>query len=323
MDTPEPDPARSVAPTSSPVDLEARRVELVLPQVAELENVWQEALFVPYGDGQEELGLADDHGGQATPWGPEYGAPDADGIWWIVDTNKRRVARYAPGGDFLGEVAIPGETVALQFPFVLDGRLWAMGAPERGMLATEDSAERIPIPDDQQVRSWPYTDWTTVYSDDGERVHTATVTEGEVTWGRADALRMPDGREFLARVDLSDRSVLRVSLPDAVPDPLRLELAFTAADPAGEPVEAGVEYAADDEGRIHLLAYGGVPDGPQLAGYTWIEPDGTVAPVEPVRNPFSRSDPAGPSHLRTVPGTSDVALVFVDDDGLRVFVRSH
>lgn len=308
--------------TASP-SLQVRRVELLLPQAATLTDAWERHLLLPYGIATTELGVADTHGGSTPPWGPEYGAPAADGSWWILDTHKRRIARYDAEGRFLGAVEVPGEFMDLQFPFVLgDGWFFAAGAPELGVVADTKRAERIPIPQREQARAWSYSDWNTVYSDDGSRIHTLTIVDGIPVWGTADHFRTPAGNPFLVRVDPRDRSVVQVWLPEARPVPVRVDLAVSATDAAGTPVEAGVEVAADGAGRIHLLFYGGV-DGNQLAGYTSVTPDGEVAAIEPVRNPFSASDPGSPSHLRAVPGTSKVALTFVDVDGVHIFVRSN
>ena len=63
-------------------------------------------LFIPYGDGEEELGtaLGGDMGG--LDLGPEYGAQAPDGSWWILDAAKRRLAHYSETGEYLGAVAM-------------------------------------------------------------------------------------------------------------------------------------------------------------------------------------------------------------------------
>jgi len=85
-----------------------------------------------------------------------------------------------------------------------------------------------------------------------------------------------------------------------------------------------VEAATGEDGSLHLLLIG-VAEGDesvQLAGYLSISGDGAVGPVEAVRDPFSPSDPGSPAHLGVRPGSSDPWLMFVDEDGVRVFTRT-
>lgn len=329
-----PDPSPTTSPTATPTsddttpeadhEIEVRRRQLVLPVAGELPSEWRLQALLPYGQAEEELGVADDHGGAATPWGPEFGAPDRDGNWWLLDSNKRRIARYDADGHYLGQIPIPGRYVGVQLPFVLGADTFvAAGTPDNGLLTTDGVAVRFAVPRREQLRSWSYSDGTSVFSDDGRSIHTFTVVDGEPVWGVADSLLTPDGRPFGIRVDPGARGVIHVELPDAEPAPLRLEMAVLAAEPADTPVWPLIEFTADSNGRIHLLLIGHAEPGPQLAGYTTIEPDGRVAPLEVVRDPFGASDPGSPAHLRHVPGTEQVALMFVDDDGVRIYTRSY
>lgn len=294
----------------------------MLPVAAELPASWQLQALLPYGAAVHELGVADDHGGSTTAWGPEFGAPDRDGNWWLLDSNKQRIARFDAAGRYLDQIKIPGRTMGVQLPFILgDDTLVAAGS--RGLIARKDRVVRFAVPEGQQARSWSYSDGTSVFSDDGRTIHRFTVVDGEPLWHAADSLLTPDGRRFGIRADPATRNVIHIELPDAVPAPLRLELTVLAAEPADTAVWPLLEFVADVSGRIHLLLYGHAEPGPQLAGYTTIEPDGRVAPIEVVRDPFGASDPGSPAHLRHVPGTEQVALMFVDGDGVRIYTRSH
>lgn len=305
----------------SPTEAETHRLELVLPVAGELPPDWRLQALLPYGEAAHELGVADDHGGAATLRGPEFGAPDRDGNWWLLDSNKRRIARFDAAGRYLDQIPVPGPTMGVQMPFILGGdTLVATGS--RGLIARNERVVRYAAPEAQQLRSWTYSDGTSVYGDDGRSIHTFSVVDGEPVWGVADSLLTPDGRRFGIRVDPGARSVIHVELPDAAPAPVRLELAVLGAEPADTPVWPVIEFAADDAGRLHLLLYGHAEPGPQLAGYTTIEPDGRVAPIEVVRDSFGAGDPGSPAHLRHVPGTEQIALMFADGDGVRIYTRS-
>jgi hypothetical protein len=113
---------------------------------------------------------------------------------------------------------------------------------------------------------------------------------------------------------------LTVSLPDAS---VEHTLTFEAAEVGGSAF-LSLEVAAGEDGTLHLFIIG-FPERDeslQLAGYMTIAKDGTLGPLEPMRDPFTPADPGSPSHLGVQPATSTPWLMFIDEDGVRVFRRS-
>jgi hypothetical protein len=100
-------------------------------------------------------------------------------------------------------------------------------------------------------------------------------------------------------------------------------LTFEAGDVGGSAF-LSLEVAAGEDGTLHLfiLGFPERDESLQLAGYLTISSDGTLGPLEPVRDPFTPSDPGSPAHLGVRPGTSTPWLMFIDEDGVRVFRRS-
>jgi hypothetical protein len=273
-------------------------------------------MSVPYGPGEEQLGTADQE--RSPGWGPEYGAPSADGTWWILDLHKRRVARFDAQGVFLGAVPVPGRYMDVQFPFVLDER-WLVinGAPTPGVVADPQRARRVEIPEHERFVPWTHSDGHAVYGDDGTAVHVVTADgRGGLEFGRADSMRAGDGSRFLVRAE-EDHSTLTVDLLDR-PNPVRISLRMTGPDERR--IEPATEYAADASGTIHLLVVADL-DGTQLAGYLSITSDGQVNPIESVANPLTESAPGSPARLRVVPGTSEPAIVAAETDALVVRIR--
>ena len=58
-----------------------------------------------------------------------------------------------------------------------------------------------------------------------------------------------------------------------------------------------------------------------VGGYLSISPLGVVSEVEPVRDPFSPSDPGSPARLGVTPGTATPWLMMIDEDGVRIYTR--
>jgi hypothetical protein len=53
-----------------------------------------------------------------------------------------------------------------------------------------------------------------------------------------------------------------------------------------------------------------------------VGPTGVLSSLEPVRDPFTVSDPGSPSRLGVQPGTDQPWMMFIDEDGVRIFRRS-
>jgi len=86
---------------------------------------------------------------------------------------------------------------------------------------------------------------------------------------------------------------------------------------------AGIEVETGVDGTIFLLLYG-APESDEslgIGGFLGISPEGVVSELEPIRDPFSPSDPGSPAHLGVTPGTSNPWLMMVDEDGVRIYTR--
>ena len=99
---------------------------------------------------------------------------------------------------------------------------------------------------------------------------------------------------------------LRIDLPGTgVSRVLPVSTASGAKAHVGLQVRAG----ADDVLHVFMTGIGEDDESVQLVGYTSIDPDGAVAPVESMPNPFSPSDPGSPAQLVLAPGSSTPLLV--------------
>ena len=125
VDASEPGPVSAGASAAATPNLPVRDVELRLPAAGAFPPGWTRDFAVPYGAASDQLGVAPDHGGAATPWGPEFAAPGRDGTWWVLDVQKSRVARYGRTGGFLGETPIPRPNPDVRAPRILGDWLYA------------------------------------------------------------------------------------------------------------------------------------------------------------------------------------------------------
>jgi len=65
---------------------------------------WKRLAFIPFGRGEARLGHEVPPVHTDRPLMPPSFAVARDGSFWILDVVKRRIAHYAPGGSYLGEV---------------------------------------------------------------------------------------------------------------------------------------------------------------------------------------------------------------------------
>lgn len=275
---------------------------------------WEPLVSLPYGEADNELGLADTHGGANLPVGPEYLAPAADGTLWVLDVQKYRVARFESDGTYLGATQIPGKYAGVQLPFMLGDTFWASGSGSDGALVIDpEGAIRV-----GESPGWDHSDGTGVYDPTG----TSRLVPGRPpTTTGVDALLTPTGTPYRVK-DLSDGpGTLRVSLPDVRSD----TLIRVTSSLSGNPVEVlGYEFVADGADRLNFFVLGIDSTSPdvQLAGYFIVDAtSGEVSPMEPMSKPFSVSDPASPAHVRAVPDSDSVLLTFIGDDGVHVYKR--
>lgn len=300
---------------------------LLLPSASEFGPGWSEVLFIPYGNGEDELGTAPGGDMGSLDLGPDYGAQAPDGTWWILDVAKLRLAHYSERGEYLGAVLMKPEHLAqgkyfqFQLPHILDdGTLVAMrlgGEVSTLLLLEGDDTRLVTVPVGFGIR---IDDGTSLFGFGGEdqqptKVDPYTGTPETVEW-------------FLTRAGTRFRLEIRgdqltVDLPDAPEAPtLSFRLAY-AGDP-GVPAYGLVEAASGEDGTLFLYILGGTDSGVggQLAGFLSISPDGVVSPVEPTLDPFTDSDPGSPGHLGVRAGTNTPWIMIVDTDGVRVYSRA-
>lgn len=299
---------------------------LVLPPATEtMPETWQEDLFIPYGDTVETLGTSLGGDGEGIQIGPDYGAQGPDGTWWFLDTAKLRLVQFSGEGEFLKEAVLEEDLLSqgvyfqYQLPRVLDS----------GMLVANRLAGDITLllrARGEELDTVPVNRGFFPKVDDGNLLygfsagedstplevnpHTGTAIETE--W-----FRTRTGDRF--RIT-SSRGELRVELPDAEVD---LTIPVVAGEVGGNAFFS-VEAASGINGTLHLFLLGLAEDDEslQLAGYLTIASDGTVSSLEPMRDPFTSADPGSPSRLGVRPLSGDPWMMFIDEDGVRVFTRA-
>lgn len=299
---------------------------LIMPRALDtMPDTWVETFFIPYGDTPDTLGTYLGGDGEGVQFGPAYGAQGPDGTWWFLDVANFRLAHFSERGEYLDDLAVPEEMLVdgvyfqYSFPRVLDdGTVVASrlsGADTvmmrlRGSVFDEVamSIGFIPRADDGDL----------VYGHEWEtsRVIAANPLEGTTT--ETEWFRGRGGNRYRLAGGIDG---LRVELPDASP-PADVLIQFHAEGIGGD-VFLSIEVATGEDGSLHIFLLG-VPErdeNQQLAGYVIVSPDGVVGPIEPVRDPFSSADPSTPTRLGIRPGTSDPWLMFIDEDGVRVFNR--
>jgi hypothetical protein len=324
--TPTLTPIISGAPVSSPAeDLDpAPGVdELVVPVAADsIPAAWPEVFVIPYGPGDELLGTSQggDSGGTVN-YGPEYGAAGPDGTWWFLDAAKQRVARYDSDGTYLEQVKVTkalGRTgFAWSLPHALaDGTLVALrlAPPYSWLLRVRDG-----VADEVRVTglfSPVYDDGTLLYGSLGRGKY-AAVDPTDGSRERVTTFRTPSGARFFVGNGF-DNGRLRIELPDAgVSKFVPVRTASGALAHVGSQVVAG----ADGTIHVYLVGTGEDDESALLVGYTSVSPEGSVAQVEPLTDPFSGSDPGSAAQLVIAPGSSTPMLVYVLDDGVHVYAR--
>ena len=318
-------PPGDSAPSTVP-ELVKREVVLALPVVSQFGPEWTEQFVIRYGEADHQLGLSRSGDGTAPGrLGPEFGTQSPDGSWWFLDVAKARLAHYSTNGEYLGavllseEVLANGRYVPYQLPHTLgDGTLvlsW-MDVPSSKLLLVEDGSLRLV--DVEGMFSPFHHDGKLLYgfSEDGERIEVDPRT-GQ--WTVVEWFRAHGGSRF--RVQIRDDTGT-ISLPDASV-PLEIAVRVVDARDEGERVLAAVEHESGADGTLFFYMFGGsfMGGGDQLAGFFAIGPDGAITEIETTPHPYSSVSPASGAHLVVRPGTSVPSLVFVDDDGVRVYTR--
>lgn len=311
----------TATPTATPDGRDLDVDELVMPAaVPTMPAAWEERFVIGYGPGMKLLGTAPGGDSGSLDIGPEYGAPGPDGTWWFLDAAKRRIAHYDADGRYLDQVRISrkllvdGRYFQWQLPHVLaDGALVAARQTPEG---TALLRLREGVLDEIAVDGSFFPTY-----DDGQRLY------GFSRRGKLVAVDPSDG---------SMQAVRYLQTPSGVPfslkvgDQLRVEVAgiskvLPLRTSSGAPAHVGVQLRAGADGTLHLYLVGSGEDDEsvQLVGATQVSPDGKVAEVEALANPFSDSDPGSPAQLVMAPGSSNPMLVYVLTDGVHVYERSE
>ncbi len=304
-----------------------REITMALPAVGDLGPVWDELFAIPYGEATESLGTSPGGDGGTLNLGPEFGTQAHDGSWWFLDGAKKRLAHYSSEGSFLDAFDLPadflvrGELFQWQLPHALDdGVLVAsrLGFGDTTLLIFRDgSFSTETVAESANVK---IDDGAAVYglAKNGEAVRIEPSTGAVET---VDWFVTRGGTRFQLWVS---GNVMTLWLPDA-PVPNIYEFRFMFEPDPADGVFLGLEAAGGNDGAIYLYLLGGTDSGAggQLGGFLTVSAQGTVAPIEVTRGPDVHSDPGSPAHLGTNPVTGHPWLMFVDEDGVRVFVRAH
>lgn len=318
--TPSQDGGTPTTPTAPPDGRDLDVDELVVPAaVPTMPAAWEERFVIGYGSGMKLLGTSPGGDSGSLDVGPEYGAPGPDGTWWFLDAAKRRIAHYDAAGQYLDQVRISRK-------LLVDGRYFQWQLPH--VLA-----------DDSLVAARQTPQGTALLRlRDG--VLDEIAVDGSFAPTYDDGLRLYgfSGRGRLVVVDPSDgsmRSARHLRTPSGVPfslkvaDQVTIEVAGTSKvlpirTSSGAPAHVGVQVRAGADGTLHVYVIGSGEDDEsvQLVGATQVSPDGKVAEVEALVNPFSEADPGSPAQLVMAPGSSTPMLVYVLTDGVHVYERS-
>lgn len=310
----EPAPVTTDAPPEPVVDLGRIRLEPFVADDAPPPG-WTTAFTVPYGDSPDRLGTAPGGDDGSLDLGPEYAAPGPDGMWHVLDSAKRRIARFDASGDYLGETVIPrsvlvnGVFAPWQLPRVLDdGTFVAFRylGEETGVLTARRAGVSeivvpgtiLPVADDGQR----------ITGRDGSEVVALDLTDGRLE--PSPALIGRDGEAFDVR-RLRGGGLRFVRPAD------RVDVRIPVRDPDGHRVAAGIEVATGADGRTFVYLIGGDESG-GFGALATLDVLGRLLSVVPVPDPFSPSDPGSPARLVVAPGEGTPYLVQVLETGLVV-----
>jgi hypothetical protein len=292
---------------------------VVPPAAASMPGTWHQRFVIGYGPGKRLLGTSPGGDSGTLDIGPEYGAPGPDGSWWFLDAAKRRIAHYSSTGHYLGRVRIPrgllvgGRYFQWQLPHVLaDGSLVAARQAASGTyLLRLRGGVLDEIPVSGRAFFPTYDDGRRLYGFAGRALVAVDPRTGAAS--SVATLKTPSGSPFTVSVGRR----LTVTRPGGSAS-LRLVTA------SGARAHVGLQLRAGSDGVLHLFLTGLGEDDEtvQLVGETAVGRTGSIAPVEPLTNPFSEADPGSPAQLVMAPGSSTPMLVYVLTDGVHVYERT-
>ncbi|NOY54815.1 MAG: hypothetical protein GXP34_02395 [Actinobacteria bacterium] len=271
---------------------------------------WRDVLSIGYGDSEDQLGFD-----QLPGVGPEFAAVGPDGSWWVLDSQKHRVAVF--DGDGVLQQAFDVGRVSAWDPTVLDDGTFVAIA-----------FEQVVVIRGGQVRTLPLSEGFWLLTDDGKVIYGRTryplyphlsITElGASVVHGVEWLRTRGGVEF--RVDYNGETG-EVAVEFNGDPPVRVRLVpHLADDPNTRIGVAPVEVVSGQDNTVSVLLVGADNDG-NVAALASIAPDGTLTSVAPLPASYFDSvvDPSfGPTfgHLVVQPGTSTIFLVTTDMKGL-------
>ncbi|MGA8038505.1 MAG: hypothetical protein WCA93_00195 [Acidimicrobiia bacterium] len=295
---------------------------LLLYPFSELGPNWTET-FYPYGDTEDTMSTSPGGDNGSVDWGPDYGTQTPDGTWWFLDGANLRIAHFAADGTYLDQIPMPTDLLSqgiyfqYQLPQALDdGSIWMSGYGRPlvriadGTVSGSTIADSIP---------WTTTDGTYLYGfslDDGAM---ARLDPNNPPIETVDWFTTRSGTRY--RITVQGDEVL-VELPDG-PVPLTRTLQMRFSEDPNVVAHAGLEVDTGVDGSINIILYG-APESDETMGvgaFVTITADGVVGESEPIRDPFSPSDPGSPAHLGVTPKTSTPWLMMIDEDGVRVYTK--
>jgi hypothetical protein len=282
-------------------------VELFGPGVPASDR-WREVVTIHYGEAENQVGLD-----QLAGVGPEFGALAADGTWWILDSQKRRVAVFDSQGGLVQ--AFDTGRVAEQFPTVLDDGTFVAIAFERALTIG-----------DGRVETWQLADSFSPLVDDGSVLYgrssalypRLSVTDSGVSLvSGVEWLKTRGGVEF--RVDANDETGQVAVVFNGDP-PVRVRLVPYLADDPNTQIAVAPLYVVSGVDNTVSLVLVGADNGNNVAALVSITPDGTLDAAVPLPPGFF-FDSVEPlfGHLVVQPGTSSLYLVTTDKTGLHAY----
>jgi hypothetical protein len=269
---------------------------------------WSEVLTIRYGETEQWLGFD-----QLAGVGPEFGAVAPDGTWWILDTQKHRVAVFDSQGRFVR--AFDTGRVAGQFPTVLDDGTFVAIAFDQALTIG-----------DGRVETWQLADSFSPLVDDGSVLYgrssalypRLSVTDSGVSLvSGVEWLKTRGGVEF--RVDANDETGQVAVVFNGDP-PVRVRLVPYLADDPNTQIAVAPLYVVSGVDNTVSLVLVGADNGNNVAALVSITPDGTLDAAVPLPPGFF-FDSVEPlfGHLVVQPGTSSLYLVTTDKTGLHAY----
>jgi hypothetical protein len=297
-------PSTSTIPEPETHDL---AVTLTGPGVPASDS-WSEVLTIRYGDAEDQVGLD-----QLAGVGPEFAAVAPDGTWWVLDSQKDRVAVFDSQGRFVQ--AFDTRRVAGQFPTVLDDGVFVAIAFERALTIG-----------DGRVETWQLADSFSPLVDDGSVLYgrssalypRLSVTDSGVSLvSGVEWLKTRGGVEF--RVDANDETGQVAVVFNGDP-PVRVRLVPYLADDPNTQIAVAPLYVVSGVDNTVSLVLVGADNGNNVAALVSITPDGTLDAAVPLPPGFF-FDSVEPlfGHLVVQPGTSSLYLVTTDKTGLHAY----